>query len=401
VPTPLRIDPAQRFACSQCGRCCRGFDVVVTASEIDLYRRRIGAGSLGGVEASDLFEPVPGAPSLQRIRKRAGGACVFLSEDNRCRIHQELGAAKKPLTCRLFPYSLHAAADGVVVKASFNCPTVVANEGALIGAGPSRVTLESLRDEWLASRPSKAPALELVKGRSMTPRTLLLLRQHFLEMLMADGNDLRSGLRRIGTVLDDLTRRRVRALADRDFAEYVALTVPHAAGKAAPPPTHGAGAVTRLLQHGFLYAVTATRDAIAHPDQSRTASRLRRLRLLAHFHGLSPGFGGVNVAAVNRLRPDINDDQLRPVAFRYLRATLETLGAEGRPVVEELATAVSFLNAACALAAMNAEAARTTVDRKMFIRAITEASDVSHTQHKTLHRILAHFSGGSDALRSI
>ena len=61
--------------------------------------------------------------ALQRIRKRADGACGFLSADNRCRIHEELGAAKKPLTCRLFPYAFHTAADGVVVTASFGCPT--------------------------------------------------------------------------------------------------------------------------------------------------------------------------------------------------------------------------------------------------------------------------------------
>ena len=85
-------------------------------------------------------------PALQRIRKRADGACGFLSADNRCRIHEELGAAKKPLTCRLFPYAFHTAADGVVVTASFGCPTIVANEGPLIGTG------ESLRGHRVAAQ---------------------------------------------------------------------------------------------------------------------------------------------------------------------------------------------------------------------------------------------------------
>jgi len=373
---------------------------VVTAAEIDLYRRRNAAAwfNADGADAVHPFEPVPGAPTLQRIRKRADGACGFLSPDNRCRIHEELGAARKPLTCRLFPYSLHAAADGVVVKASFNCPTIVANEGALISVAPSRVALESLRDEWFTLHPSKPPALELVKGRSMTTRSLLLLRQHFLAMLAADGDDLRSGVRRIAAVLDDLTRSRVRALGDKEFAEYMSLTVPHATAKPAAPAPRQAGTVARMLQYGFLFAVTATRDDIAHPGQSRTAARLRRLRLLAHFHRLGPALDRVNISALKRQRVDINDNHIRPIAFHYLRSTLETLGAAGRPIVDEIATAASYLNAACALAAMNAGAAGTTIDRAIFIEALTEASDVSHAQHQLLGWILSRLSGGTDAL---
>ena len=401
----MRLDPAQRFACSQCGRCCRGVDVVVTAAEIDLYRRRHAAAwfrGAGGVNASDPFEPVPGAPALRRIRKREDGSCGFLSDDNRCRIHEELGAAKKPLTCRLFPYAFHAAAaDGVVVKASFKCPTIAANEGALINDGAPRAALESLRHEWFAIYPSTPAALELVSGRSMGTRTLLLLRQSLLTMLAADGDDLRSGVRRIGAVLEDLTRSRVLALSQEDFAEYVSLTVPHAAAKQEAPPARDAGAIARMLQYGFLYAVAATRDDIAHPGQPRTRARWRRLRLLAHFHGLAPALEGLNVNALKRRRVDINNAQIRPIAFHYLRSTIETLGGAGRPIVDELTMAVSYLNAACALAAMKADAAATDVDRNIFIQSLTEVSDVSHARHTLLESILARFSSGIDALLSL
>ena len=396
----LRLDPAQRFTCSQCGRCCRGFDVVVTAAEIDLYRRRNAADWFRGDDADEgePFESVPGAPALQRIRKRADGACGFLSSENRCRIHEELGAAQKPLTCRLFPFALHAAADGVVVTASFNCPTIAANEGALINEGAMRSSLESLRKEWFASHPSVQAPLELVKGRPMSTRSLLLIRQNLRTMLSADGSDLRSGIRRIAAVLDDLTRSRVRALSDQDFAEYVSLTVPHAAAKPDAPPSRDAGVVARLLQYGFLYAVAATRDDISHRTQSRTSSRLRRLQLLAHFHGFAPGVGRVNVKALKSRRVDINSDEIRPLAFHYLRSTIETLGATGRPIVDELSIAVSYLNAAFALATMNAAAAGVRVDRTIFIQALTEASDVSHAQHRVLDWVLVHFSSGTDAL---
>jgi len=362
--------------------------VVVTASETDLYQKR-------GLPA-DAFESIAGTPGMARIRKRDDGACVFLSDANRCRIHEELGAAKKPLTCRLYPYAFHQAADAVVVTASFGCPTIVANEGTPVSNASQE--LESLRQEWFAIHPSQAPPLELVKGRSLDTRSLFLLRQNLMAMLMRDGNDLRAGVRRMAAVLDDLTRSRVVSLGDSDFAEYLKLTVPHAAAKTDAPPSKDAGAIARLLQYGFLYTVAAIRSGIEHPGRSRWRLRLMRLKLMAHFHRLAPGVDRVNVSALRARRVDLNDGEIRPIAFHYLRSTLETLGASGMPVVDELSIAASYLNATCALAVMNAAAATTTVDRGIFITALTEASDVSHARSGLLDWVLKRFGGTTEAL---
>lgn len=380
---------------------------MVTAAEADLYRRRNAAAwsasaAIGGASAAaDPFEAVPGSPGALRIRKRDDGACVFLSAANRCRIHEELGAAHKPLTCRLYPFAFHAAAEGVTVSASFNCPTIAANEGALVNEAANRAALDSLRKEWFAIHPSKPSPLALIKGRAMTTRSLHQLRQAMLTMLDADAADLRSGIRRLTAVLDDLIRSRVLSLSDEDFAEYVSLTVPHAAAQAGAPPGRASGAVARMLQYGFLYAVTAVRDDVANPRRSRTQSRVRRMRLLAHFHGLAPGVDGVNVAALKRRRVDINDDTVRPIASHYLRSSIDTLGTSGRTIVDELSTAASYLNAARALAAMHADAAGTNVNRAIFIQSLTEASDVSHARHPILERVLLQFSAGTNALAAL
>ena len=113
----------------------------------------------------------------------------------------------------------------------------------------------------------------------------------------------------------------------------------------------------RLLQYGFLYTVSAIRADLEHPGQSRGRLRRLRLQLLAHFHGLAPGLERVRVRALKQRRVDINDPDIRPIVFHYLRAALETLGSSGRPLVDELSIAASYLNAACALAVMNADAA--------------------------------------------
>ena len=64
-----------------------------------------------------------------------------------------------------------------------------------------------------------------------------------------------------------------------------------------------------------------------------------------------PGLERVSVKALEAAGAiDINDPEIRPIVFHYLRSALETLGAHHRPIVDELSIAVSYLNAACALA---------------------------------------------------
>ncbi len=394
----LRIDPQQRFSCSQCGRCCRRFDVIVSAAEIELYKRRGAEQWLSGT-VGDPFEPVPTMPALQRIRKRDDGACVFLSSDNRCRIHQELGGAKKPLTCRVFPYSFHRAPDGVVVTASFGCPTIVANQGAPIASGASRTALESLGNEWLDAKPSTARARELIAGRSIDARTTRILRENLLVMLKRDSTDIRQNIARIAHALDDLTRSRVVSLGEQEFAEYVSLTLPYSASQEQAPSIRRPGAIGRLLQHGFLYVVCATREAIERRDRSAAGLRIARLLMLAHFHGIGPSIGRVNLKALKRRPVDINAPEIRPIVFHYLRSTLETLGAHERTIIDELAIAASLLNTACALASMNADALGRDVDRGIFIEAMTDASDLSHTPDTgILGRVLTRLSSGTDAI---
>lgn len=413
---PLRIDLEQRFTCSQCGLCCYRWDVAVSNAEIEYYRRRNVAAwyreTRDGDEAADgdlsaearrakvdPFEPVPGWPGLQRIRKRADGGCGFLSPDNRCRIHEELGADRKPLTCRMYPYSLHAAPDAIVVSVSFGCPTIVANQGQPIGAGASRDGIESLRDEWFGSRSTVTAARELVAGRAIDARSARVLRDSLLAILKTETADIRSSVRRIAAALDDLTRHRVVSLSDDALTEYVALTLPYAASRSDAPSPREPSRVGRLLQYGFLYAVAATRLAMEHREYSRLQLRLARLRLLAHFHRLAPSFDRVNVGALKTTHVDINAPEIRPIVFHYLRSSLESLGGRERPIIDDLAMAVSFLNSACALAVMNAAAAGRAVDREIFSDALMDAVQLWHTDdHGVLGGILRRLAGGTEAL---
>lgn len=407
---PLSVDPEQRFTCAGCARCCRRWEILVSPAEAESLRSRGAArwfreadGAPEGA-ARDPFEAVPGWRGFHRIRKRDDGACGFLSTANRCRLHEELGGDRKPLTCRMFPYSFHPARNAVIVTASFGCPTVLANHGERIAEGAALESIQALKSEWFAGYRHAAAPRVLVPGRTIEPASLRILRDGLLAMLNRSDNgrrDLRLNVHRMALVLDDLARTRVVRLTDADFAEYVKLTVLYAASADTAVPPRTPGWVGRLLQRGFLFVVAATRLRIEHAAQSRFRLRLQMFWLLAHFHRLAPGFGRVNVTALTRGHVDVDAPEIQPIVHHYLRASLQSLGAGERPVLDDFAIAVSYLNAACALAVMNARATTGPVDRAVFSDALMEAVDLSHGDDRgLLGRTLRRFAGGVEALHT-
>jgi Fe-S-cluster containining protein len=407
----LRVDPQQRFTCQQCGRCCRrGWDIALTAGELAAYRRA-GAGRFyrereDAVEgaAADPFEPIPGHASHYRIRKRADGACGFLSPDNRCRIHEEMGASSKPLTCRLFPFRFHPGEGATVVTASFCCPTIVRNEGAPLSSQAR--DLAALRKDWSREHAEPASTVELVSDVALSAATLDTLRAVLRRILDRPGPDgapdLAGNAARMAALLDDLSRHRVVRLKPGALAEYIALVGEHAATSPKPAPERAPSALGRLLFRGFLFVVMAGREQIeeAGAPGLRLRLRWRLARLLAHVHGLGPAVGAKDLGAARRARADLRQAALRDLAHNYLRAAIEGLGAGRRPVVEEVSVAVAFLNAGCALAAMRAGAAgKAAPDAADLAQGLMEAVDLTHASERgLLGRMLATLSGGVESL---
>lgn len=384
----------------------------MTEAERDAYVKRDAARWFRDTDNAaegtdrDPFEPVPGWRGYYRVRSRADGACGFLSSRDRCRIHEELGGAAKPLTCRMFPFKLHPVAGGVVVTASFGCPTIVANRGELVSSDSSRHSLQDLVDAAFTGSARPVTKRRFVTGRSIDTASVHIIREALLRMLSradAGAIDLRSNVQRIAQALDDLTRSRVLRLNDADFAEYIKLTLPYAASQpAAPKPASGGGpgAIGRLMQFGFLYVVAATRYGIDHRGDSTWSMRLARLQMLLHFHRLAPAMDRVDVRALTGQRVDINAPEIQPVAYHYLRASIEGLGARDRPLLDDLAIAVACLNAAGSLAVMNAKTSGRPIDRQSFSDALMESVDVLHADDRgLLGWALPRLAAGVEALK--
>src|SRR5262249_30247868 len=127
---PVRHLPVvQRWECQGCGNCCREYQILVTAEE----RRQIEAQGWANEPALDsrpLFV-ASGLPwaSRYRLNQREDGACVFLSEENRCRLHERHGPAAKPFACRLYPFVLVPAGDHWRAGLRYACPAAAGNEG--------------------------------------------------------------------------------------------------------------------------------------------------------------------------------------------------------------------------------------------------------------------------------
>lgn len=96
------------FKCLGCGACCRIPNGIVRVSDAEISRI---AGYLGMPEQVFIAEETDVAPDRRGLvlKSRADNSCVWLTEDNRCRIHPV-----KPDKCKSFPYDWTNADSGEV-----------------------------------------------------------------------------------------------------------------------------------------------------------------------------------------------------------------------------------------------------------------------------------------------
>ena len=93
----MKIDEAN-FKCRGCGACCRIKNGIVRVGEAEV--KRIAA-FLGMSEQEFIDRETEIAPDRKGLvlKSRPDDSCVYLTEDNRCRIHPV-----KPEKCRTFPF---------------------------------------------------------------------------------------------------------------------------------------------------------------------------------------------------------------------------------------------------------------------------------------------------------
>ena len=81
----------------------------------------------------DPFRKRLGAEDDNYSVRMKGGRCVFLDEDNLCRIHNTQGYNAKPEGCKAFPLLAARVAGRTHLRLSFYCPAVTDGKGQRLG----------------------------------------------------------------------------------------------------------------------------------------------------------------------------------------------------------------------------------------------------------------------------
>jgi len=108
APRVIALRPL-RHACHLCGTCCQGWRVHMS-DDAEVLRIQRQAAELG------IDDPLE-----ERTLRTHKGRCVFLSDENRCRIHERFGSDEKPLVCRQYPRRATLTEDGLRVGLDPTC----------------------------------------------------------------------------------------------------------------------------------------------------------------------------------------------------------------------------------------------------------------------------------------
>ena len=151
---PIRTLPiVQQWDCHACGLCCHGTIIPLDAEELARLRQQAWQRhpDCQGVRLTERN----GLWGGRRLAHRKDGACVFLTSEGRCLIHQEHGEAAKPLICRTFPFQLVPLEDFAYLTLRRYCPSAAADKGRKLEEHLSAVRqlAEQKRPPLVATRP--------------------------------------------------------------------------------------------------------------------------------------------------------------------------------------------------------------------------------------------------------
>lgn len=317
----------QNFACKDCSKCCR--------SKWQIHVDEVARDKIKGTNLELRIIQESGAPALEdadgglsRVAKRkSDGACVFLNEHDLCSIHAEVDRKSKPIGCRQFPFLIRPTPDGVMIGASFYCPSIQKNSGEPLKVYQSE--LEELIREF-GYQPVGFQPIPAGLGLSLDWPAYRLFELRLLAWLRDDPVEtaVSRALGTLGRVLLVNQGRSERVLGEESLRTPLDR-----------PPTHRLeeDEVVGSLREFFLAALIGTVEA-PHPEMARPITEAllegREVELTkSGWSGTLPGLyvflSGPETGSASELEQGI---------VRYLKALLwrKFLCVE-RPILDNLA----------------------------------------------------------------
>ncbi len=337
----MPVVEGQRWSCHSCGDCCRTLVGHVTEAE----RRRL--------DEQDWEGEIGAAAHVRSgrgwaLNKRPDGACVFLDDRNRCRIHSKFGESAKPLACRIFPFSVRATARGWQASLRFDCPSVTGSKGEPLGQ--HRRFLAELVNELAPERPGD-DRVDLQRGVRATAEELAVVGQRLRRWLERNDRpiwDRLIGAARWTATLEGAKLRRVRGERFSELLDLLLEALPGECEAPLPPPTGKQSAMLR--QYAFAHAEHVTLGEITSGLWSRIRKRRDQLSAARRFLAgkgvvpALPGFSGTvdfveveTVVGASDRATDVEDLVRRYLTARMEGGSVYGAGFYGWPVFRGLA----------------------------------------------------------------
>ncbi|UCG15530.1 MAG: YkgJ family cysteine cluster protein [Phycisphaerales bacterium] len=322
LPLVMPAVPDQRWDCHSCTRCCR--ELVGDLRDED--RRKI--------DAENWADRLGVAPYVSvgrkwALNKRDDGACVFLLDDGRCRLHAELGFDAKPFACRVYPFTL-TESDGKWLTAwRFDCPSIARSRGRDITV--HRKMLNKFRPELPRRVSAGDETVELTRRRPTARGEIDALLDRLNTWLGDDTRSFADRMAGAASLVDTLRAANLSAVREQRFAELIDMLMtdlPAAVDEQSKaPPTSRQQAMFRQLV--FAHTEHLTLGEI-RSRLTRTTRRFRQLRRSRQFRrGVDrvpplPGSDAkTTFAEVDRVLPAVDDaGEIVSIAGRFVRTRL-------------------------------------------------------------------------------
>src|SRR4051812_28425371 len=127
---PLQI--LEKWDCHTCGVCCKGHTILLDDEDLAKLDSQ-GWSKKPEFASVPIFKKLSLFGAQHVLNQRADGSCIFLNENNLCRIHAEFGEPAKPWACRMFPYQVSPVGDEMRVTMRRTCPSAAADNGRPLG----------------------------------------------------------------------------------------------------------------------------------------------------------------------------------------------------------------------------------------------------------------------------
>jgi len=323
---PIRPLPLiERWDCHQCGVCCRGSIVPLSAEELARLKAQKWE-QHPDFSGRPVFVREQWLGGGYRLAHRDDGSCVFLTADGLCRIHKELGFAAKPLVCRMFPLQIIPRDGQAILTVRRACPSAATDSGRPV-AEHVEYARQLARERELADTAPPPPALKPGETRDWPLARRLL--QTF-ERLLTD--ERFPPVRRIVHVLVVcrlLERATTSNLSDQQLGELIGVLEENAAAEVGDlfsqrrQPSSAAG---------VLFRQTAAEFVRLHPRCAARPTWAERWWLMWAALRFVRGRG--KVPRICPAFPDVTFEQLEqplgnlePACYQPLNRLIETASA--------------------------------------------------------------------------